>query len=36
MLDRILKYLAYAMGEWKFMIFMGGDDPSTGEVSVFK
>jgi hypothetical protein len=23
------------MGGWKFTIFMGGDDPSTGEVSVF-
>ncbi|KAG1806128.1 uncharacterized protein BJ212DRAFT_1303780 [Suillus subaureus] len=35
MLDQILKYLAYAMGGWKFMILMGGNDPSTGEVSVF-
>ncbi|KAG2038606.1 hypothetical protein BDR03DRAFT_1009596 [Suillus americanus] len=35
MLDRILKYLAYAMGGWKFTILMGGNDPSTGEVSVF-
>lgn len=36
MLDRILKYLAYATGGWKFSILMGGNDPSTGEVSVFK
>ncbi|KAG1904047.1 uncharacterized protein F5891DRAFT_1276182 [Suillus fuscotomentosus] len=35
MLDRILKYLAYATGGWKFTILMGGKDPSTGEVSVF-
>ncbi|KAG1853650.1 hypothetical protein F4604DRAFT_1686242 [Suillus subluteus] len=35
MLDQILKYLAYAMGGWKFSILMGGNDPSTGEVSVF-
>ncbi|KAG1740074.1 hypothetical protein EDD22DRAFT_959249 [Suillus occidentalis] len=35
MLDWILKYLAYATGGWKFMILMGGKDPSTGEVSVF-
>ncbi|KAG1783152.1 hypothetical protein EV702DRAFT_1040894 [Suillus placidus] len=27
--------LAYATGGWKFMILMGGNDPSTGEVSVF-
>ncbi|KAG1845841.1 hypothetical protein F4604DRAFT_1688606 [Suillus subluteus] len=35
MLDRILKYLSYATGGWKFSILMGGNDPSTGEVSVF-
>ncbi|KAG2030389.1 hypothetical protein BDR03DRAFT_987132 [Suillus americanus] len=35
MLDRILKYLAYATGVRKFTILMGGNDPSTGEVSVF-
>ncbi|KAG1888678.1 hypothetical protein F4604DRAFT_1674326 [Suillus subluteus] len=35
MLDQILKYLAYATGGWKFSILMGGNDPSTGEVSVF-
>ncbi|KAG1796192.1 hypothetical protein EV424DRAFT_1547139 [Suillus variegatus] len=35
MLDRILKYLAYATGGWKFTILMGGNDPNTGEVSVF-
>ncbi|KAG1789116.1 uncharacterized protein HD556DRAFT_1447179 [Suillus plorans] len=35
MLDRIFKYLAYATGGWKFSVLMGGNDPSTGEVSVF-
>ncbi|KAG2103749.1 uncharacterized protein F5147DRAFT_775876 [Suillus discolor] len=35
MLDWILKYLAYATGGWKFSILMGGNDPSTGEVSVY-
>ncbi|KAJ8581683.1 hypothetical protein M405DRAFT_846883 [Rhizopogon salebrosus TDB-379] len=34
-LDRVLKYLAYMTGGWKFSILMGGVDPSTNEVSVF-
>jgi hypothetical protein len=36
MLDRVLKYLGYMTGGWKFSVLMGGHDPSTGEVSVFK
>jgi hypothetical protein len=35
-LDRVLKYLGHMMGGWKFSVLMGGHDPSTGEVSVFK
>ncbi|KAG2147865.1 uncharacterized protein EDB93DRAFT_1250371 [Suillus bovinus] len=36
MLDCILRYLTYATGGWKFLILMGSNNPSMGEVSVFK
>jgi hypothetical protein len=36
MLDRVLQYLGHITGGWKFTVLMGGHDPNTGEVSVFK